>query len=122
MKAFRGAMYGVLFTAMLVCVMVVGIIMSGKAFALPDDDVVAIGTDSWQATCGTFDELFNGSVFNDGAVATSVLQAVSEEYGITLLDAADVVNWQVYYFCDEHWDNLVAVGEDARSAGPVSLR
>lgn len=79
------------------------------------------GDDSWRATCGVFDEMFTGRVMGDTPVAIGVMRALSSEYALQLDDGADVVNYQVYNYCPRHWDNLVAIGEAARSGIGATL-
>jgi hypothetical protein len=68
-----------------------------------------------QATCGTMDDLFDGNVDDDTAYLAGILAGMSEHYGITADNAMDVVNEQVFEYCPRHWDNLVAIGQNARA-------
>lgn len=76
-----------------------------------------IGDDSWPATCVVFDEMFTGRVYNDTAVALGVSEALANTYALSLDNSIDVVNYQVQVYCPRHWDNLVAIGENARGGG-----
>ena len=49
-----------------------------------------------------------------GQRRTSTHSGVAVCYPMSYSDAMDVVNAQVHEYCRRHWDNLVAVGENAR--------
>ena len=65
--------------------------------------------------------MLTGNVYHDTQVATGVLEGVTDYYPMSYSDAVDVVNAQVHEYCPRHWDNLVAIGENARGDGCGSV-
>lgn len=56
---------------------------------------------------------------NVGVNARSMAEAMKIIYTHTpanmdMSDAVDIINYSVYNYCPEHWDELVAFGEGAR--------
>lgn len=86
---------------------------------LTNYEVVGYGDDSYNATCSVMDEMFTGVVANNADVVEGINQAMREMYSINAYEAVQVINYQVAIYCDEHWDEITAIGDAARGEATV---
>jgi len=72
-----------------------------------------VGDTYWAATCVVLGEQLTGNTVHDTGTALGVAHEISVLDGLTMSDAIDVVNYQVYYYCPQYWSYLVAIGDAA---------
>lgn len=106
----RGVFLGVTITAL----MVIGVLLASpsRADGIITADEEMVGDSVASTLCEYLD--------NNGVNRASLTAAMTVLYRNTpqdmdMTDAVDIINYAVYNYCPDHWDELVSFGEGARS-------
>lgn len=71
---------------------------------------------SWQATCGTFDNMLGADPGRNASTVMLVVTGLVERYGITFRQAQETLSDQITFYCPQHAAAVVEAGQYMRGA------
>jgi hypothetical protein len=103
-----------LLVIMLSTAIIASLIVSGKAYADLSPGEQRFG----DAVAAPLCEFLDSSGINEASLTKAVeIIYRNTPANVDVSDSVDIINYAVYNYCPNHWDNLVAFGEGARSQG-----